>query len=227
MGGEPQDHRPGRLALRQEDDVLDVGCGVGRVAIGLTTYLTGRYEGFDVDPELVAWCQENISPRYPNFRFTHVNVFNGTYNPQGAPARESVFPYPDASFDLIVGFSIFTHLLPEDANHYLSESRRVLRRGGRLLFTFFLLGPKTRATLSRGGTIADALLERYDGDFATAYEQPEALVAYRQGYIREACERLGFEVTSIRHGNWPDWAIDQRADCTQDVVLASLPDRAP
>ena len=36
--------------------VLDVGCGVGRLAVALTSYLNtdGRYEGFDIVPEQIA-----------------------------------------------------------------------------------------------------------------------------------------------------------------------------
>ena len=214
--------------LEPDEDVLDVGCGVGRAALPLTTYLRGRYEGFDVDPDLIDWCSAHITPRHPNFRFTHVDVFNGVYNPRGAPASELVFPYADDSFDLVFGLSLFTHLLPDDVTHYLSEIRRVLRPGGRLLFTFFLLAPRSRATLSEGGELADALLRNNRGDFSFGYEQdPEALVAYRQGYVRDLYSRVGFEVTDIHHGTWPQWAIGQSADYTQDLVVARQTSKPP
>src|SRR6185437_8284340 len=43
--------------------VLDVGCGSGRMALPLAGYLNpeGRYGGFDVSREAIAWCTENIS----------------------------------------------------------------------------------------------------------------------------------------------------------------------
>lgn len=207
--------------LEPDEDILDVGCGVGRAARPITSYLRGRYEGFDIDRELIAWCQDNITVAHPNFRFTHVDVFNGMYNQSGVRASEFVFPYPDDSFDLVFGLSLFTHLLPDDMTHYLSEIRRVLRPGGRLLFTFFLLSPRSRETLSAGGDLADALLENNRGDFSVANEaKPEHLVAYRQGYVRETYERIGFEVNEIRHGTWPQWAIGKSPDYTQDVVVA-------
>jgi cyclopropane fatty-acyl-phospholipid synthase-like methyltransferase len=62
--------------LKPEDKVLDAGCGVGRVARHLTGYLTGSYEGFDVVPKAIAWCQEAITPRYPQFRFTLAELHN-------------------------------------------------------------------------------------------------------------------------------------------------------
>ncbi len=53
--------------LRPSDRVLDVGCGVGRMAVPLTRYLSpeGRYEGFDVMANAVEWCQRHITPRFP------------------------------------------------------------------------------------------------------------------------------------------------------------------
>ena len=49
------------------NSVLDVGCGIGRMAIPLARYLNtdGKYEGFDIIPENIAWCQRAITPRYP------------------------------------------------------------------------------------------------------------------------------------------------------------------
>src|SRR5262245_56241811 len=74
----------GRLCAT--DRVLDIGCGVGRLAAPLTEYLgkEGGYEGFDIDPELVAWCERNITRRHPRFRFRHVSVRNDLYNPDGS-----------------------------------------------------------------------------------------------------------------------------------------------
>src|SRR4026209_2090482 len=76
--------------LQPHEDVLDVGCGVGRVALALSGFLTGRYEGFDVDPALIAWCPQPIA--LPNFGFTHVDLFNQSYTPRGAPASAFTFP---------------------------------------------------------------------------------------------------------------------------------------
>ena len=60
LGGLKPDHR-----------VLDVGCGIGRMAVPLLEYLDerGSYEGFDIVPLGIDWCREKISPRRPSFRF--------------------------------------------------------------------------------------------------------------------------------------------------------------
>src|SRR4051794_26342926 len=55
--------------LRRDEDVLDVGCGIGRTAIPLTEYLSehGSYRGFDISRESIEWCSREITSRFPNF----------------------------------------------------------------------------------------------------------------------------------------------------------------
>jgi 2-polyprenyl-3-methyl-5-hydroxy-6-metoxy-1,4-benzoquinol methylase len=55
--------------LQPHHAVLDIGSGIGRVAIPLTEYLSeeGRYEGFDVVEKGVQWCQAHITQQFPNF----------------------------------------------------------------------------------------------------------------------------------------------------------------
>src|SRR5262245_14691950 len=75
--------------------VLEVGCGVGRVAIPLTKYLseTGSYDGFDIVKRSIKWCRNVITPRHPNFRFEHADIYNTFYNPDGRIRGED-FRFP-------------------------------------------------------------------------------------------------------------------------------------
>src|SRR5215469_3416700 len=110
--------------LKPGDRVLDVGCGIGRMAVPLTKFLDerGSYEGFDIVPDGITWCQSQITPRFPRFRFTLADIYNGLYNPGGGyRAGDYVFPYPDASFDFVFLFSVFTHMLPADMENYLRQ----------------------------------------------------------------------------------------------------------
>lgn len=56
-------------SLSARSRVLDIGCGLGRVAIPLTSHLepsdeSTRYEGIDVAADSIAWCDQHISPRF-------------------------------------------------------------------------------------------------------------------------------------------------------------------
>ena len=144
--------------LRRDSVVLDVGCGRGRMAVPLTRHLSprARYEGFDTLPASIAWCKRHIQRRYPQFRFTRADVFNAEYNPAGKtrPA-EYVFPYGDETFDFVFLASVFTHLLPDDLEHYLAEIARVTRKDGTCLATFFLLNAESLRLVDVGRSSQD------------------------------------------------------------------------
>src|SRR5437868_743353 len=72
--------------LAPDDRVLDIGCGVGRVAIPLTRFLSEQatYDGFDVVRAAVRWCARNIT--HPRFRFKHADLYNSFYNRRGVRA---------------------------------------------------------------------------------------------------------------------------------------------
>jgi SAM-dependent methyltransferase len=109
--------------LKSDERLIDAGCGFGRVAVALTDYLHGgQYEGFDLSRRAIDWCRREIGGRYPNFRFTHADVFSQHYNPSGRVKPEDfTFPYADASADVVLAVSLFTRLpLP----HVATQRRR-------------------------------------------------------------------------------------------------------
>jgi SAM-dependent methyltransferase len=189
--------------LRPNEDVLDVGCGVGRMAIPLTEFLlpAARYEGFDVVPELVEWCSANITPAYPNFRFAVSDLYSSTYNPLGAARSEEYeFSYPDETFDFVFLTSVFTHLLPAAVARYLSEIRRVLRPGGRSFMTFFLLDAET-LDLIRGGRSTLAFEHDRGRHRLLNEEAPEAAVAYDLLFARELIEGSALKIERVERGS--------------------------
>lgn len=116
--------------------VLDIGCGVGKLAYQCHGYLTtGEYLGIDVDAEAIAWLQRAFSAD-PRFTFHHLDLRNQAYNPTGA-ASFSGLTVADNSIDFCCLTSVFTHMKLGLTLAYLSEIRRVLRTDGKLYATFF------------------------------------------------------------------------------------------
>jgi SAM-dependent methyltransferase len=211
--------------LRPDGAVLDVGCGFGRIAAPLTDYLDdrGRYEGFDVVPVGVRWCRERIASRYPNFRFTLVDVGNATYNARGAiDARGFQFPYDDRSFDLVVARSLFTHMAAAEVDRYLGEIARVLRPDGRCVVSYFLVDEESRR-FSRQGLGLRAFPHR---EGVSWYEHPAErdTVAYEEEYILGLYDRHRLRrVGPVYHGSW---CGRPRLLDSQDVIIAE-PDLDP
>jgi SAM-dependent methyltransferase len=106
--------------LAPNDYLIDVGCGSGRLAKPLADYLTGKYLGIDVVPGLVEHARKLVSR--PDWRF---EVADGLKIPEA-----------DSRADMVCFFSVLTHLLHEESFVYLREARRVLKPGGKVVFSF-------------------------------------------------------------------------------------------
>jgi len=99
--------------------MLDWGCGCGRLtAHFLADGRVAEICGTDIDSEATAWCGRAL----PQARFQQT----GLYPP---------LPFPDRHFDLVIAYSVFTHLARDLQNAWLSEMKRVLSPGGLLLAT--------------------------------------------------------------------------------------------
>ena len=90
--------------IRPDVRALDVGCGIGRMAVPLTSYLSsaGEYWGFDIVKEGIEWCRDKITSRFSNFHFDRVDIYNKNYNPRGKlSAGRYTFFYPNEYFDFV------------------------------------------------------------------------------------------------------------------------------
>ena len=199
--------------LRPDDRVLDIGCGIGRMARPLVPVLRppGSYDGFDIAEPGIRWCQAHYGDTPAPFRFQHADVRNSVYNPSGRATPETyTFPYGDRAFDLAIATSVFTHLLPEAADHYLAQAARVLAPTGRLFATWFLV---ERTDTPPQPFHADVSLAPAAVSDPAA---PETAVAYPEAWLRERLEANGFELQAVHPGSWRGEA----GVTLQDVVVA-------
>lgn len=104
--------------LRRGMALLDLGCGSGRLSSQLGG-LELTYLGLDVVPSLLQFARKH-SPTGFDFKISEdLNV-----------------PTQGGAFDVACAFSLFTHLRHEETFLYMCEVARVLRPGGRLVFSF-------------------------------------------------------------------------------------------
>jgi len=101
--------------IRREDDVLDVGCGTGALTREVAQHVgdAGSVAGLDLSESMLGVARETC----PGIDFR-----------QGSATD---LPYGDGCFDIVV--SSFMLMFVPDPRKAISEMRRVLRPGGRLV----------------------------------------------------------------------------------------------
>jgi 2-polyprenyl-3-methyl-5-hydroxy-6-metoxy-1,4-benzoquinol methylase len=93
--------------------ILDWGCGAGRLTRYLLSETQADVTGADIDADNIGWCRQ----AYPRGHFETV------------PLRPPT-TFADASFDLVTGLSVMTHLAEPDQFAWLAELERITRPGG-------------------------------------------------------------------------------------------------
>jgi ubiquinone/menaquinone biosynthesis C-methylase UbiE len=138
-------------------------------------------------------------------------------------AKDYRFPYDDEEFDFVVLISVFTHILPEGFEQYLSEIARVLKTGGRVWASFMLLNDQTLELIETGKSPQQPLHD-FGHYRASNRDFPEEAVAYQEDHVRDLYRRLGFEITEVIRG---DWASKEHPGMGhQDAVVAAKIDRS-
>jgi len=208
--------RVGNLAPHER--VLDLGCGIGRMALPLTQYLeTGSYDGVDVVAEGIAWCNQNIASRYENFRFHRLDLAHAIYNPQGKQAGIDLrLPFANESFDFVFMTSVVPHLLTAEVRAYAPEIRRVMTPNARFFFTAFMLnGP------ARDGLRAGRGAFPFDGaapgpELHADAANPTAAVAYDEDFLLSIFLDVGLRRSRPPiYGRWSGRATP--GDSFQDI----------
>ncbi|WP_040160745.1 class I SAM-dependent methyltransferase [Nigerium massiliense] len=98
-------------------DVLDAGCGPGRM-LPLLASRGCRVRGLDLSPQFVRRARAD----HPGFDVTVGSL--------------TALPYPDASFDGVFAWYSTIHSPDADVRAFLAEARRTLRPGGHVLLGF-------------------------------------------------------------------------------------------
>ena len=182
----------------RSSDVVELGCGCGRIALGLNEpwwdpWFEGTYVGVDIDSEMIDYCRNNFPP--DRFKFILSPHKSRTYSPNKSCAT------PECALDLMIAapqskdfvysISLYTHLLEEEIIDYTQETYRILRAGGIMYVTFFCiehveLGSRWTFRHRRGNAYVEN--QRY----------PEAAVAYQEAFMIELATNCGFREVTVR-----------------------------
>jgi SAM-dependent methyltransferase len=149
--------------LRNDQVVLDLGCGPGQVA-GYLADRDLRVVGLDLSPRMLALASHRAAPA----------AFVG--------GDMRVLPFRDGSFAAVVAFYSVQHVRRDGLGPLVGEMARVVAANGLLVIA---------AHLGRGEVYVDELLghtfEPFGGTFFSPQELREALAA--QSFVEEVVEQ--------------------------------------
>lgn len=190
-----------RSGLQPDNSVLEIGCGIGRLAYELASFLSpaGIYAGFDISEPAIAWLRRNYTTARPNFTFTHVPAANNRYHPDGEVNSDQIaFPYASDQFDLVCAFSVFTHMRLNDVAHYMEETRRVLRPQGTAVLTYFLISandinPQLKDQRFTALNQHEWVLDR---------ELPERAIAFNARTVSDLVQASQLQLLEQQRGIW-------------------------
>ena len=122
----PSQNSIGLLAqVKAGDNVLDVGCGSGRLTMAAQHWAgtEGQAVGLDPSPEMIEVARKNAARAGLKAKFELGVV--------------EKLPFPDASFDVVLNRLMLHHLPGDLKQRGLAEMRRVLKPGGLCLVVDF------------------------------------------------------------------------------------------
>ncbi|MGA8370646.1 MAG: class I SAM-dependent methyltransferase [Acidimicrobiales bacterium] len=172
---------------RTYGDILDFGCGCGRLARQFVQQIPQprSYLGLDLHAGMASWCADNLAPFAAQFRFEHHDVFSPGFNPE-ADNKHAALPVQDQSRDLVIAHSVFTHITEDSAIFYLEECARVLRDDGYLVSTWFLFDKRQFP-----------MMQPFQNALYINTIDPTNAVIFDGGWLKEACQLAGLRLVSF------------------------------
>ena len=141
------------IDLEKKLSLLDFGCGDGRYSSIISKYFKNiNLYGVDIDSNLVEYCNKNIKG---DFKVNYIDP----------PLYLS-----ESFFDVIIAYSVFTHLKKAKIESWFKEFNRVLKVGGVAALTysslerlkFMKIFSSNEIKSSYGITNLDIFLKEYD-----------------------------------------------------------------
>jgi cyclopropane fatty-acyl-phospholipid synthase-like methyltransferase len=166
--------------MKPASNILDIGCGCGRIAGYFDGYdeYNGTYYGFDIDKEQIDYLNANIKRK--NFKFEHSDSFNRDYTrfvPNWTTFAND-YKFPGKDIDICLLTSVFSHLIYPEIRHYISEMSRVMKKGGYVLLTAYIT------------------------EGINAYEGTESRMVYEKGFFEKLL--IPFKIVHYFPGKWKD-----------------------
>jgi SAM-dependent methyltransferase len=182
--------------IKRAKRLLDWGCGCGRMTRFFSKHI-GHLEvhGCDIDTEQIEWCAANL----PKARFVVIPPFPPTM-------------YADDMFDIVISWSVFTHLRRDVQLDWLKEMRRIIAPGG--LFLASVSGESLLRFASR-----EAQLEMMKNGISDSSLDRALDGIAPEGYYRGTLQRKSYTCREYSRYFRVAEYIEQGATSSQDLII--------
>lgn len=208
------------IGISEDDNFLEIGCGVGRDAIPLLECLNenGSYIGVDVMWDAIAWCNSEVESRFINSKFFFLDIRTPDYNPDGLLRTEDItLPVAENTIDKIILQSVFTHLLPAEVEHYLREFYRVLKPSATVFASVFCMDEETRALVPTDARLSFRNVLDNGIAYVNDLNNTRRAVAYsKDGIDTLAARAKMYRVGDVNRGTWSGRSENGHG---QDIVI--------
>lgn len=220
------------IALNGNSRLLDFGCGIGRVLLSILKHepAIGSIRGLDIMPQVIQFCDENITARFPRATFDLIQGSNDHYDDfikaagRASPkSREQMLATHASSFTGAYAFSVFTHLEIADFRSLLELLAALLAPGGELLITAFLLTPYSRRAIEKRECLFPFGETAYEQDGKVFIGNPAdrlGFIAFDLSLVEQMVFEAGLVITQVEHGSWTGAGFSASL---QDVIVCRRP----
>jgi ubiquinone/menaquinone biosynthesis C-methylase UbiE len=156
-----------KLGINPADTVLEIGCGVGRLAPHLAPFCR-HWIGCDVSPNMLKFARERLVA-VPNIQLVETSGYD-------------LAPIESRSIDAVYCTVVFMHLDEWERYGYVLEAFRVLRPGGRLCVD------NVNLCSDKGWAVFETHRK-----FSPAERPPQITTCSTPAELQEYLKRAGFE----------------------------------
>jgi SAM-dependent methyltransferase len=194
-----------RFEIEPDSTIFGLGSGCGRTAYPFLHFLNryGRYISADVWTEGIQF-QRKAFKRFKNiFQGEIIPVQNNYYFDQKPNNLENSFSLSfceSSSVDLFYAISVFSHLKPADFRSYLQEAQRVLKPGGVILITLFVIDDFFFSFRKSTGLYAD--VKQTENGFWSAYSGQDFFAGFEEKLLQEMFDEAQLAVVTKETGSW-------------------------
>ena len=197
------------IQIPENSLILDYGCGVGRLALGLLKYRPDlRYVGVDIVPKFIEFAHKNITPLNSNFTFRLVDDDNPLYekyfgdtNGNELKLQEDVF---QEKFDFVFALSLFTHLPTSSAEKIISRITSAMHDDSMFMMTAFVIDDEAKRSIKneRSFPFSQATTNFNNGCYEDTYNGKNSAIGFEGNELEKLSGMNGLPLVKQLNGFW-------------------------